>query len=419
MKVIISSELKGKDFSQFVCAKSLEEVKNYKGVDTIILHKTDEKDFTIGVVLSDLRNKLGNFRFIYINEHPRAVIQMCLKGVGGYSYTDEFYLDDEEELLSLLADIDDIENSSSSDDAKNELALVAASNFEVVYDFMRSFARGEERVNAPIYQEQVNEAINQLSLITQEQNTQIVSMGSTAMNIFAKASTLVENMQTMQTQMNEQLARVEAEAIKAQNSRPALGGSINYFPPIKYMATAKILSIKEYSPCRYLVSYFLAFKHWLHVVHGKSVRLIIVTGKLVTPSTKYSKLGNTITESNCNIKTLLTHDLLIVESPKKETMMNILNIPYDLTIVIDKMCGKDFIVDGRVEKLNAVSGLSDLETYSLNKNNTIFSTDEIKGAFTTILSIKGIPKEANGKLGAYIQMCGDSSFIKLKDKLGF
>lgn len=419
MKVIISSELKGKDFNNFVSAKSLEEVEKFKGVDTIIFHKTDEAEFTIGVLLSRLRNTLGNFRFIYINEHPKAVIQMCLKGVGGYSYTDEFYLDDEDELLSLLADIDEIENGGAFNEVKDELALVAASNFEVIFDFMESFTRGEERVNTPIYQEQVSEAINQLSLITQEQNTQIVNMGSTAMNIFAKASNLVESMQTMQTQMNEQLARVEAEAMKAQQSRPALGGSINYFPPIKYMAGNKILSVKEYSPCRYLISYLLAFKHWLHVVHGKSVRLVVVTGKLVTPSTKYSKLGNTISESNSNIKSLLSSDVLIVESPKKETMMNILNIQYDLTIVVDKMYGKDFIVDGRVDKLNAVSGLSDLETYNLSKENTIFSTDTVSGAFTTILSIKGFPKETAGKLSAYIQMCSEDSFQKLKTRLGF
>ena len=418
MKIIVSSDGRGENFKDFVTVKTLEEVKNYKGIDTIILHKTEEKDFTIGVVLSNLRNTLGNFRLVYINQEPRAVIQMCLEGIGGYSYTDEFYLDDEDELTTLLEDIDNMELGNSEEDPKNELAMVTSSNFEIIFEFMRSFARGEERVNAPIYQEQVNDAISQLSLITQEQSTQLTTMGSTAMSIFAKASALVERVQVMQSELDEKVARIESEALKNQRRAP-LGGSINFFPPIKYLNNSKVLVIKEYSSCRYLISYILAFKHWLHILHGKSVRLMIVTGNLVTPCTKYAPLGNLISDSTAGMESLISSDSLIIKSPKKDIMNNILDKPYDLTIVIDKLLSKDFILDGRVIKLNAVSGASDLDIFKLNVADTIFSTDNVDGAFECIKSIENFPKEVNGRLSAYNQMCGKSSFIKLKEKVGF
>ena len=392
MKVIISTEDKGRDFTNFVTFHSLAEVKKLKGVDTIILHSAKESDFNIGVIISDLHTTVGNLRFIYINEHPNAVIRMCVQGVQGYFYQDEFY--------------------------DNELALITKSNFDIIFDFMKSFARGEKRVNTPIYQEQVNEAITQLSLITQEQNTQLTSMGATAMDIFARASSMMNKMQEMSSQFDKQLESIHTD--KGQQ-RPMLSASISYFPPVKVMSNVKILSIKEYTPCRYLISYLLAYKHWLHIVHGKSVRLIIVTGNLVTPNLKYSDLGSIIDSSNtsASLKSMLSKDVLILKSPKKEIINSILAIPYDLTIVVDKMYNNGFIVDGKVTKLNAVSGVSDLDTFKLRKEETIFSTNPVKGGFTTILSINNIPKEVNGKLSAYMQMCKDNSFEELTTKLGF
>lgn len=417
MKVIISTEDKGRDFTNFVTFHSLAEVKKLKGVDTIILHSAKESDFNIGVIISDLHTTVGNLRFIYINEHPNAVIRMCVQGVQGYFYEDEFYLDDEDELLALLDDLDDM-NSDENNSNDNELALITKSNFDIIFDFMKSFARGEKRVNTPIYQEQVNEAITQLSLITQEQNTQLTSMGATAMDIFARASSMMNKMQEMSAQFDKQLESIHTD--KGQQ-RPMLSASISYFPPVKVMSNVKILSIKEYTPCRYLISYLLAYKHWLHIVHGKSVRLIIVTGNLVTSNLKYSDLGSIIDSSNtsASLKSMLSKDVLILKSPKKEIINSILAIPYDLTIVVDKMYNNGFIVDGKVTKLNAVSGVSDLDTFKLRKEETIFSTNPVKGGFTTILSINNIPKEVNGKLSAYMQMCKDNSFKELTTKLGF
>ena len=149
--------------------------------------------------------------------------------------------------------------------------------------------------------------------------------------------------------------------------------------------------------------------------------MIIVTGNLVTPNLKYSDLGSIIDSSNtsASLKSMLSKDVLILKSPKKEIINSILAIPYDLTIVVDKMYNNGFIVDGKVTKLNAVSGVSDLDTFKLRKEETIFSTNPVKGGFTTILSINNIPKEVNGKLSAYMQMCKDNSFEELTTKLGF
>ena len=67
------------------------------------------------------------------------MIKMCLSGIDGYYYPDEFYLDDEDELLCLL---DTINNPG----ALSETALVSSNNIKLVEDFIQAYIRGESCV---------------------------------------------------------------------------------------------------------------------------------------------------------------------------------------------------------------------------------------------------------------------------------
>ena len=137
MKVIVSTEVED-IFTQFVVVDSLKKVNELQGVTTLIVHKYKESDFDAGVFISTFHNN-GINQFIYISENPSSTLRMVLKGVNGYYFEDEFYLEDEEELISLLEDIGMSDNNEAS-------TALASPALDVVSDFIQSFARGEERL---------------------------------------------------------------------------------------------------------------------------------------------------------------------------------------------------------------------------------------------------------------------------------
>lgn len=412
MKVIVSDKY-GKNFSNFVVVDTVEKVQHLKGVTTLIINSTKESDFNIGVYISEL-HKNGINQFVYINSDPSMTVRMIIKGVNGFFFEDEFYLEDEEELLSLLEEIGMQEKSEEPDE---ETAL-STTSLQVVNDFIESFARGEERIKAPLYLEQVNQAVNQLSNLTHQQQLQINQMGMSAMGIFQKASTLVRNINDMNKKLEEQMKALQESENRGNgaNNRPMLSSSISYFPTVRYTGGKKILVIKEYSPCRYLVSFLLAYKHHLHYVLNKRVKFVIVTGKITGFSTKYSDFTTSISDSSLSMQSLFDSEDLLFQSPKKEVFKELFSRECDIIIVLDKMYSNLCILDGRVTRLNAISGESDIARFKLNPSETIFSTVKYEKGLFTIPTIKGYPKEKDGRLSAYNQICPEH-FKILDNKL--
>ena len=79
-------------------------------------------------------------------------------------------------LLCLTADSDyDLEQDETS---------LSQPNIKIVNDFIQSFARGEAKIQAPVYLEQVTQAVNSLSEITKNQEAQITAMGTSALEVF-------------------------------------------------------------------------------------------------------------------------------------------------------------------------------------------------------------------------------------------
>ena len=181
MNVIVSKSLKD-NLTNFKVVNNFKWVEeNMEDVSILIFHSIEESDFNTGVHISRLRNK-SNIKFIYINENPQTTIKMVIAGAGGKVITDEFYLEDEEELLELLR------TCGLTADETSETSLATVS-LQVVKDFMESFIRGEERIKTPAYLDMVNNAITELSVITKKQELQITTMGNSAIDIFEKAYT--------------------------------------------------------------------------------------------------------------------------------------------------------------------------------------------------------------------------------------
>lgn len=400
MKVIVSTELEDK-YDGYIVVRDFNSIKTLKGVTVLIIHKYSEADFDVGVFISNLYNN-GVKHFIYINSDPSKVIKTVLNGVGGIVYDEEFYLEDEDELNALLEDL-------NMDLSTNSLVL---SSTQIVKDFIEAFSRHEERIQAPAYLGQVSQAVNELSELTHKQELQITEMGSTAIEVFEKASAIIVS-------MNEQKKILEKQLEEFENTQPSrqaqqsssFSSAIMFFPTFKYAGTAKVLNVRELSPCRYLTSFLLAYTHYLHYELNKRVKFVIVHQKGKGVSDKYSEFTS-ITQESMGFGALYDNEIIATNNPKKDVMQKLTHLNDDIVIILDRLYSSTDIISGKVAKVNAVSGLSDVNRYKVKPQSCIFPITAQPNELFNIPLIKNYPKEVDMRYAVYSQTCKDQ-FLKL------
>lgn len=407
MKVIISTSLKD-NFNNYVVVDTFKKVDELKGVTTIIIHSYSEQDFEVGVFITNLVKK-GISQFIYINKKPNNIVLMALRGIeNSRYYEDEFYFDDEEELNVLLADIEEEQETVST--------ALATPALGIIQNFVESYQRGDEKIKAPIYLEQVLDATNELVAITHQQELQLATMGASAIEVFNKASAVIKSIQQQRNTLEEKLTELELSQANAISSKPTFGNNVMFFSPYKYLGNAKILLIREYSPCRYLTSFVLGYLNHLHYELNRRPKLIFVHQKGQGVALKYSSYP-AITQESMNMASLYDGEIIATNNPKKEVMKDLLSKPNDVIIVVDRLYGNSDIVTGRVTKINAVGSRSDVARYHIKPEETIFSVTAQPKQLFCIPTIKQFPQEIDARQSYYSQLFA-ANYTNLDNRLG-
>lgn len=407
MKVIISTSLKD-NFNNYVVVDTFKKVEELKGVTTLIIHSYAEQDFEVGVFITNLVKK-GIEQFIYINSKPNNIVLMALRGIENSKYfEDEFYFADEEELDVLLDEIEEEQKTIST--------ALAAPALGIIQSFIDSYQRGDEKIKAPIYLEQVLDATNELVEITHQQELQLATMGASAIEVFNKANAVIKSIQQQRNSLEEKLTELELNQANAISSKPAFGNNVMFFSPYKYLGNAKVLLIREYSSCRYLTSFVLGYLNHLHYELNRRPKLIFVHQKGQGVALKYNSYP-AITQESMNMASLYDGEIIATNNPKKEVMKDLLSKPNDIIIVVDRLYGNSDIVTGRVTKINAVGGRSDIARYHIKPEDTIFSiTAQAKQLFC-LPTIKNFPIEIDARQSIYSQLLGNRYTI-LDNRLG-
>lgn len=399
MRVIVSTTI-GDNFINYKVVKSLTEViklcdgDNANNVTTLIYHSSEQSDFDVGVLFAKLRNS-GIKRFIYINEHPISMVRMVIDGINPHCiFEDEFYLEDEEELNALLEEIGVAE--------EEETSLISVN---IIKDFIQSFVRDEERIKSKAYLTQVSNAIDDLAETTKIQSLQITTMGNSAIEIFERAGTLIRKMNDNKKVLEDKLQALQADHDNAPSSN-GFGDSIQFFAPYNYMGNGKILVIREAYPTRFLTSFVLGYQNHLHMEMNKLAKLIFVVGKEPGIMSKYKEFVQ-ITDQSMNISALYDEPIVVTNVPKKEVMRDLLTKSNEVYIVVDRLYGNNAIVKGRVNTIDVVSSLSDIDRYKLNPENCIACMAKRPDLFGTLKTIKDYPIEVDSRQAAYLQVFED------------
>ena len=182
---------------------------------------------------------------------------MCLKGLNSYVYTTEDYLEDEEELKFLIDDIIQDENKKSTSLSNVE------QNVNILEEFIDGFKRKDPKIGAPIYLNRAQEAVNELSVVTQKQELQLTTMGEESRKIFSQARTIIEQLILQNKEREAQILEAQQNA-NTTGARVPMSSSVSIYSPYSHFSSVPVLLFREYSPCRYLTSFVMAYEHYLH-----------------------------------------------------------------------------------------------------------------------------------------------------------
>lgn len=391
MLVILSNQLED-NFSRFKVIQSLKELETLGEVECLVIHRYAGDDFLLGISLSKYLDTTIE-RVVYINDNPSMTIKSLVNGAGGRVYEDEFYLEDEEELLALLEEDDCSENTS-----------LTASNGQLAVQFIDAYINGDEKLNVPAYIEQARDAVTALVEGSKELETQLRDVSTNSLVVFEKAGEIIRGLRDANKDIESKLDALQSVATSASQG-VAFANSVTMFPTYRHttVSNSVVLFIRELSPCRYLTSFALAYQNYLRYGKGKKVKLIFVHQKGQGVSDKYREFTS-ITQESMALSSLYDNPIIATNNPKKEVMRDLLVKPVDVFIIVDRMYGVHDIVSGRVVKINAVSGRSDLKRYKVDAKDTIFSvTNQIDSLFT-IPTLAKYPEGTESRYAIYNQM---------------
>lgn len=421
MKIILSNALDADKFTGFQVIETLSGLASYEDqIECLIIHKyadnSENKENKEGVerlapVLSAIRDRNEGCKFFYICSEPKAAVRMLIGGVDGIVLTDEFYFDSEDELSTLI-------DSYCGPTQTPAMLPAAIDRIAMVKEFMDGLTKDDERCRLPFYITQVEESLMTIERDYNNLQTLFKEMGNSAVEVLQANHTNMTRMEKMLEGFQGQLSQLKAQAehdrrmaAQSNNGRRA-ASSLTIFPPVSYMVppSKKMVLIKEFSPCRYLTSFVLAYQNYLKVLGNRRVKVIfVIPASSPMLMTKYTEAKFcVITNASKERSDLYEQDLIATNIPQKDIMLRILETGrFDTIIVVDRLFNNTIVQGDGVKELAAFSGLSDVEKYPKVKRGAVISSGAIiPGSLLTIPNIAKYPppNKVDSRIHTYMQL---------------
>lgn len=379
---IVSKTLSQHDFRNYTVRSSLSELvkeasKSEEGllsIGAIILCDPADNTFDLTIQLKDLCDN-GVDNYIYINEDPDNTISLILNGISNTKNVMiidsdcDMYLSDEEELDALLEEV------TSSNDSGNALAL--QNSVSQVQAYIQAYMDNDKVVDTPVFKRQVSSAMNALSTVCSRNEHKLATMGTSSLDLLKDAIETITALEDANVQLEEQTRNLISE----HKTQPKANRSgLMFYPPYNYNKLGKVLVVREFSHTPYLLTFLLAYVQYLHYGQNKRVKLVITHGNDSTVGARYENIsinGTTstkVTKSTMSIERLYDNEIVVTDHPHSETFKKLIQDNMDLTIILDKMHGKDPIVKGKVTTIYAINSKHDLDIFDIKTLNNVLTT---------------------------------------------
>lgn len=353
--------------------------------------------FLVGVV-----KRVLNTHLVYIASNPVPLIEEVIKGLGSQSLRDDSYLDD---LNSYSELIDYLEKGDTSLDEDEDIS----SEISVLDSFVSEQVENLSPIQRNMVQDSYDKVVGTLDEMTSKDvlREQLVN--------FAHVS------RERVVSLEQDLKLKEKEVA---NLAPRGGGFLagtNNYPVYNYSGSAKVLVVKEHSPCRYLTSFLYAFAERQEKVNNIKTKLIVVSSKNYMTELRYKGAFDeanptTIVQSRGR---LMTSTKVYTTTPTAAVMDFLMqSLGYDLYVILDRTDKKEECVAGRgIKTVHAVSNLNHMRALKLEVKNTIVNDLGVQGQLGVLAMINNIGTKNDERI-AKIQQGMDITVTLLENILG-
>lgn len=357
----------------------------------------DAVSFLVGVV-----KRVLNTHLVYIASNPVPLIEEVIKGLGSQSLRDDSYLDD---LNSYSELIDYLEKGDTSLDEDEDIS----SEISVLDSFVSEQVENLSPIQRNMVQDSYDKVVGTLDEMTSKDvlREQLVN--------FAHVS------RERVVSLEQDLKLKEKEVA---NLAPRGGGFLagtNNYPVYNYSGSAKVLVVKEHSPCRYLTSFLYAFAERQEKVNNIKTKLIVVSSKNYMTELRYKGAFDeanptTIVQSRGR---LMTSTKVYTTTPTAAVMDFLMqSLGYDLYVILDRTDKKEECVAGRgIKTVHAVSNLNHMRALKLEVRNTIVNDLGVQGQLGVLAMINNIGTKNDERI-AKIQQGMDITVTLLENILG-
>lgn len=357
----------------------------------------DAVSFLVGVV-----KRVLNTHLVYIASNPVPLIEEVIKGLGSQSLRDDSYLDD---LNSYSELIDYLEKGDTSLDEDEDIS----SEISVLDSFVSEQVENLSPIQRSMVQDSYDKVVGTLDEMTSKDvlREQLVN--------FAHVS------RERVVSLEQDLKLKEKEVA---NLAPRGGGFLagtNNYPVYNYSGSAKVLVVKEHSPCRYLTSFLYAFAERQEKVNNIKTKLIVVSSKNYMTELRYKGAFDeanptTIVQSRGR---LMTSTKVYTTTPTAAVMDFLMqSLGYDLYVILDRTDKKEECVAGRgIKMVHAVSNLNHMRALKLEVKNTIVNDLGVQGQLGVLAMINNIGTKNDERI-AKIQQGMDITVTLLENILG-
>lgn len=343
----------------------IRAVKSFVNIDwgevsALIFHSSTDSDLDIMKELTSLKEKVE--KVIYINSKINPLYYCIFTGLDADIYDSEDYLQDEDTLLFLVEAYKNtgMTMKSASEDLDTlakSIAAISSSSVEGLQKLLsneywtRTLTTAISNIdNSLTRADQIN--INVVEMLT-ESNKLIKELEETNDKTTEEIKKLTNIIQEMER--------------KSKPSTPFIFSSYNV--PV---TAQKVLNIKAYGECRYLVSFILAYQHYLKMHRQINAKVLFILPKLKLVMQKYAKLGSRLAPESIHIIDFNDSKVFVTFEPKKLIMDSFFKQKgVQVFIVLDLMYGDTLVKGHQVEDLFAVSSFSDIDRFKLQGNRCI------------------------------------------------
>lgn len=341
--------------------RSVNTFKNveWEGVDCLIFHSSADSHIELVKELSTLRGKVS--KVIYVNKNINALYYCIFTGLDADIYDSEEYLMDSETIDYLISDYKNTgmtitSPSSELETVAKSIALISEGSIENI----------QELLSNPFWTRTLTTAVAKVDRSLSLQN----EINMDVLEVLSESGKYITNLEVSSERTSieiEKLQRVLHDAESRTRSNTPFFFNTYEVP----VTVPKVLYVKGYGDCRYLNSFLLNYQHYLKMEKQYSSKILFMLPKLPLYMQKYKDGAVRLGSDSVNIVNMDSHVFITFE-PKKVVMDMFFNQPNtQIFIVVDLMFG-DLMVKGHmVEKVNSVSGFSDIPRFNLQPERTI------------------------------------------------